>query len=243
MADLADQYAADAQAEAGDAAAKTHLLWRACFWYERAEGLYKKDPARAKGVARKRSPIEQSLPKARPVILFARYGAPSVWSDRTDLVERALLLAGYQKLMFPKGVAAALGINEPAPNQRRALMIVYRHHGRARLSLTSDADPANLTPPADFVDTEPAKPEPGQELTILYARYGIGNSWAEVAPTVQAAVRGKALGEQVANLKLDDPAPGKEKFLVVVYRYNGGIYFEAAPDSGTIILDPGPAQH
>jgi WD40 repeat protein len=239
MAELADRYSD--QAEKAEGATKTHFLWRASYWYERAEGLYNKGPSRTK-VATRKTAIEKVLPHARPVVLYARYGAPGGWADPTVNLRRLLLLSGLQKLTFLGGICPVLEIPEPAKGERKSLIIVYRFRGRVRLSMTGDADTVNLTGSTGIADAEPVRAEPGQELTILNARYGIEGSYDDVASKLQAAVKGSALNAKITDLNLGDPAPGKRKWLIVVVRHDGRVYFNTSTDDQPIILGPPPAE-
>jgi hypothetical protein len=234
MAELGDRYAAQADME-GDPA-KTHLLWRACYWYERAEGLYPK-PSGTK-VAATRAEIEKKLPPARPFVLHVGWGSPSTWAVPTDNFRRLLLSSGGLKLNFPKGIRAALGLSDTVPGEDKSLIVVYRHRGRVRLSITKDSDAVSIPPSPGFVDTEPGKPAPGQELTILYARYGIAGAYADVTAKVQSAVKGMTVNAKPADLGLGESIRGKPKWLVVVCQYGDTVYMRTTPEDSPIFLNP-----
>ncbi len=234
MAALGDRYAAQAEME-GDPA-KTHLLWRACYWYERAEGLYPK-PSGTK-VAATRAEIEKKLPPARPFVIHVGWGSPSTWAAPTDEFRRLLLLSGGLKLNYPKGIRAALGIGDTVPGEDKSLIIVYRHRGRVRLSITKDSDAVSIPLSPGFVDTEPGKPAPGQELTILYARYGIAGAYADVTAKVQSAVKGMRVNAKPADLGLGESITGKPKWLVVVCQYGDTVYMRTTPENSPISLNP-----
>jgi hypothetical protein len=235
MAALANRYAAHSEKE--ESTAKTHLLWRACYWYERAEGMSKDDAARAKVLAAKRAAVEKNLPPTRPRVLFCRFGSTSNWATPTVNLKRLLFLSGGHKLVFPNGIHSDLEIALQTSREPNTLVIVYRYRGRVRLSTTKESE-AVLIPPQGGFDTQPGRPEPGQELTILYAKHGTGGTFADITPKLQSAVNGKMLNAKVADLGLADAAPGNPKLLVIVYSYAGRVYFYSGGDEHPIILDP-----
>jgi WD40 repeat protein len=239
MGGLADQYAAQAEKEEGDA--KTHLRWRACYWYERAEGT-STDPSRAKVFSTKRAAIEKNLAPARAFVLYSGFGPPTSWTIPTSNLRRLLLVSESQKLTFPKGIHSALELADTPPGQPCTLFIVYRHRGRVRLSITKDSETVNLVPQAGFVDTQPGRPAPGQHLTILYARYGTGGRYADVTAKVQSAVKDNTLDGKPSDLGLDDPAPGKPKRLAVVFAHGDRVFFRVTDDNNPIIFDASVAE-
>jgi hypothetical protein len=246
---------ADAMAELGrrydkhadkykDGPAKAHLQWRACYWYERAEGVYSKGSSSRLITANWRAGIEKNLPAAQPHVLYAGYGNSTSWTGGLEkTVRRELVLGsilGRTTLTFRKGVPAAFEIAFP-PREIGTLVIAYRYHGRVRLSTTGDFETVHIPPLPGFVDeSQPARPKPGQELTILYARYGVGSSYKDVAEKVQTAVERKILKAKLSDLDLGDPAPGKQ--LIIVYRYAGRVYFDKVDEGSTINLDPPRAE-
>jgi WD40 repeat protein/serine/threonine protein kinase len=219
MTELGDKYAAHAETE--EDAAKTHTLWRASYWYERAEGM-SQAPERTK-IAAKRSVLEKMLPASRPVVLFARYGAAPSWVDATENLRR-FLLSPNAKLAFPNGVCTTLDLPDPAFGQQKTLILVYRHRGRVRVSTTGDADAIQFPAPNGFVDAQPGTPAPSQELAILCARYGAVGTYSDATAKCQQAVKDETLAVKLADLDLGDPIFGKRKWLILVYRHEGTVF-------------------
>jgi serine/threonine protein kinase len=211
---LADDYVAAAAAHTG--AARIHLQFRASYWYGQA--LNKVTGLDHTRVEKKALLLEKSLPPSWPVVLHARVGAGGRWMDIADRV-RLLILAGG-------GVLKPFGLNgfDPAPGERLTAVVVYRYRGAIHLYSTGDTNKSTLPGPADSLDTAPASPAPGQQLTILYARYGYQGTYADVAAKIQPLVKGKAFTVKADDRVLGDPIFGKVKGLVIVYRVNGRIY-------------------
>lgn len=58
-------------------------------------------------------------------------------------------------------------------------------------------------------------------INIISARYGIRGNYRDVTQTVRDFISGHAISMKVSNRNLEiDPAPGKEKEMVVVYEEN-----------------------
>ena len=59
-------------------------------------------------------------------------------------------------------------------------------------------------------------------INIISARYGIQGNYRDVTQTVRDFISGHAISMEVSNHNLEtDPAPDKEKEMVVVYKENG----------------------
>ena len=77
-------------------------------------------------------------------------------------------------------------------------------------------------------------------IHIISARYGIQGNYRDVIQTVRGFMSGHAISMQVSNRNLKtDPAPGKEKEMVVVYEENG-IKKELHIREGDWFVVPGP---
>jgi hypothetical protein len=77
-------------------------------------------------------------------------------------------------------------------------------------------------------DTEAVWPASGQGLLVLEARYGAQGTWADATTQVQHLVEGQTLsGVTGGGFGLGDPAFGKGKALLVVYRYDNQTRFRA----------------
>jgi hypothetical protein len=229
--DLGDGYAARAESESG--AAKTNLLGRACWWYEQAEG--KLAGSERTRLEKKVAGVEKALPASRPVVLYARYGAYNAWTDVTDLIRRLVVQAPGQRLALPRSLTD-LGIPDPAFGEHKSLVIVYRYRGGIHLSITGDSDTANVPALPGALDTAPGRPAPGQELVILYARYGNESTYGEAAAKTQAAVQGRTLTANPDQLGLGDPYPFRHKALVLVYREGGRVRLSVTPQEATVRL-------
>ena len=60
-------------------------------------------------------------------------------------------------------------------------------------------------------------------MTILFARGGSGNSWVDETAKAQRRVKDAKLTVRMDDLFATDPAFGKHKALVIVYRYGGKV--------------------
>jgi WD40 repeat protein len=230
--DLGNSYLALGEVETGTP--KTQLLRRACYWYQQAEprltGLARDE------VTKKLANIEESVPALRPTVLHAAYGADNTWVDVTATVRRLLTQAKGRKLTIKPG---DLGTGDPAFGKFKALAIVYRHRDRVRLSLTGDAETATIPAAAGTSETDPGRPRPGQELIVLYARYGADSTWADATARAQGLVSGPTLTVNADNhLAIGDPAFGKFKALVLVYRYAGEVRLSLTGCAQTAAIGP-----
>jgi hypothetical protein len=82
-----------------------------------------------------------------------------------------------------------------------------------------------------------ALPLSAQQLDILNARYGAGNTWADVTQRVRSLVSNNALSFAVGSSALaNDPLPGIQKTLEVRYRYQGQENMVALRDGETLQL-------
>ena len=82
-------------------------------------------------------------------------------------------------------------------------------------------------------------PAPAQPLTILYARFGSGNGWADETAKAQRRVKDAKLTVRVEDLFSADPAFGKHKALVLVYRSGGKVLVNITPDGEAATLPAG----
>jgi hypothetical protein len=73
-------------------------------------------------------------------------------------------------------------------------------------------------------------------LTILFARCGSGNSWADETAKAQRRVKDAKLTVRMEDLFLTDPAFGKHKALVIVYRYGGKVLVNITGEGEAAVL-------
>ncbi len=74
-----------------------------------------------------------------------------------------------------------------------------------------------------------------KDPTIFSARYGIHNTWIDVAPLLRAKVQDGKLSVKVINQELgSDPVPGVVKKMEVTYSRGGTTYTTAVPEGGTL---------
>ena len=79
-------------------------------------------------------------------------------------------------------------------------------------------------------------------VNIISARYGIQGNYRDVTQTVRDFISGHAISMEVSNHNLEtDPAPGKEKEMVVVYEENGNRK-ELHIREGDWFVVPGPLE-
>jgi hypothetical protein len=227
-ANLGDGYAARAETETGTA--KASLLGRACYWYGQAE-LKLEGLALAKAQKR-RAEIEKGLPPARPVILYARYGAYNGWGDVTTALRCHVAQAIGYKL---PAMAIDYGI-DPAFGEHKTVVVVYRYRGAVRLAIAGQPNTPAIPAPPGWPDAPPGRPTSGQELIVLYARYGNDGTYADAAAKVQTAVQVATGAANPDQLGLGDPFPGRHKALVIVYRLGGRIHLSTTAQEETARL-------
>jgi hypothetical protein len=223
QAELAKTYLAQAEGENG--AAKAHLQRRACYWYQKAEAHLTGLPRTE--ATKKIAEIEKTIPHQHPAIVSAWYGTHNDWLDVTDWVRALLILSKGQKLSV-KADAGELGVPNHNNGQGKTLAIVYQVEGQTCLSLTPEGGTASILAASGAQDAEAVWPAPGQELLVLAARYGAEGTWVDATAQVQHLVEGRTLsGVKGGGFGLGDPAFGKGKALLVVYRYANQTRFRA----------------
>jgi hypothetical protein len=237
MAELAKRYQDLAEGEKDDA--QTHILWRACYWYERAEGL-SKGPEKTK-IAAVRLAIEKNLPPSRPYILYASQSSATSNAWLTNIFQRQLAKSGGLKVIIPKNQPNS-GFPPLLPGEQMEFIVGYRYRGRVRLITTFDFEKANLLAPENNIDLHPGKPAPGQELTILLAEFGNPRGYRDITDKVQSQVKGARIQASLNDLGIPKTANCKE-ILIPVYLYQGEAYFSFVPVHDQPILDRIPMVH
>jgi hypothetical protein len=171
-------------------------------------------------------------------VLYARYGAFQGWADVTDLIRWLVMQAqDSQRRLVTKRVSLEdLCIPEPSFGHYKSLVIVYRHRGGVRLSITGDWDTATIPPLPGPLSTAPGRPAPGQELIVLYAGYGNQGIYSDGTANAQAAVKGAALTVHPDQLGLGDPFFGRHKAFIIVYREGGKVRMSVTPEGVTARL-------
>jgi hypothetical protein len=102
---------------------------------------------------------------------------------------------------------------------------------------------AVIPAPAGAQDTEAVWPAPGQELLVLAARFGAEGTWVDATAPVQHLVKGQTLsGVKGGDFGLGDPAFGKGKAMLVVYRYGNQTRFRAIGQGEPVELGAAPAK-
>jgi hypothetical protein len=239
---LADAYEAHAASESG--AAKAHLMCRALYWYEQAaarlSGIDRTKAENKVATIDKTLSTDKTLTPLRPVVLYARYGAYRHWADVTHKVRWGVSHTNGQRLSF-KVTTTEFAIPDPAPNEFKSLVVVYRYRGGTHLSVTGELAQANIPPAPGTYDTAPGKPAAGQELVVLHARFGNQGTYANVTAQAQAAVKGKTLSAVAEQLPLGDPFFGRKKAFIVVYRDSGRVRLSISAPEDAIKLGGEPA--
>ena len=86
-------------------------------------------------------------------------------------------------------------------------------------------------------DSRAAPTIAGEELVILSARYGTGNSWMDVAPVLRTRVHDARLQLKVENGELGgDPAEGLLKDLQLAYSYKGRTYSKSVAEHAELTV-------
>jgi hypothetical protein len=232
MTEIGNRYAALAETEKDER--KTHLLWRACYWYECA-GSSSPGTSRTQ-VAAKGAAIENNLPPSRPYVFHASYRSTNSFANITDPFRRFLVKTGNPKLTFPKGVASAFEL-ATHPGEVMTLIVGYRYRGRLRLSTSGNPDTVYIPGQVNTLDSLPGRPALGQELTIIFARYGIGSQFEDVADLVQKAVKGATIPAKPFEIGLGDAKSARGKLLILGYLYHGKAYFSASLQDLPILAD------
>jgi hypothetical protein len=230
---LATGYASQAESENG--VAKVNLLSRAVWWYEQAEN-------HLSGLERTRieklvAGIDKGLPPMRPIVLHAWTGANDRWVEVLEQVRAFMAMKGH-KLTFRSG-NPDFGVGDPAPNEHKSVIVVYRYRGGIHMGIAGESTTASI-PPAGVLPTPPGKPAPGQELVMLYARYGNEATFLDVTETIQNLVKGGRLEMVLSRSGLPDAYPGRHKALFLVYREAGRVRVHACPEAGNLIMGSSP---
>jgi WD40 repeat protein len=238
---LGDRYTTHAGSASGTA--KSNLLVRACYWYNRARFTAGQDhePALLKRV----QDIEKNLPKPRVVILDARYGDYKGWLDVTDKLRERLAQQplGNWPLQIPTGEFG----NDPAPGQDKVLFAVYRYKGSVFLGVSppvreaagGDSNSIQFVPNAVFSKLQPLSP--GQKLHILDAVLYNASGWNGFANAVQPRVKGAHLQAKLTDFGFDPMARDKNKACAILY-YDGhkvGLNVTGADEEIKIGPEPG----
>ena len=234
--ELAKTYQGQADGEAGPR--KAQFLRRACFWYQKAAAQFT-------GVTRaeadkKVGEIEKNLPPVRPAIVGAFYGTYNDWQDVTDKVRSLLFLAKGPKATV-KADAAEFGVPNHDNHQGKTLAVLYQVGGQTCLSLTPEGGTATIPAAPGTADVDAARPALGQELLVLAARYGAEGGWADGALAAQYLVKGSSLTGASDALVQTDPAFGKNKALILVYRYGNRVRWHIGPHEETFVVGTAPA--
>lgn len=88
-----------------------------------------------------------------------------------------------------------------------------------------------------FLDTPTISLASKSDFTILYAKYGVNNSWMDVAPVLRAKIQDGKLQISVTNEQLGgDPAPGVVKKMELTYLYNGRTYSKTISETEMVSL-------
>jgi hypothetical protein len=134
-----------------------------------------------------------------------------------------------------------IGVGDPAPGEHKTVVVVYRHRGGTRLSLTGQTEVVTVpAPPGPLAAV--GKPAPGQELLILSARWGNEATYADVTAKVQAAVKAGRMEATPEQLALGDPFFGRHKALVIVYRDGGKVRLSVTPQEAAASLGANPVK-
>ncbi len=229
--EVAKAYTTRAEGENG--AAKAQLLRRSCYWLEKAQaqlmGFQRTE------VAKKIAELEKGILPQRPAVVCAYYGTYNDWPEVTDKV-RQLLVQGKGQKLIVKADAGELGIPNHDNHQTKTLVIVYQCGGQTCLSITPEGGTATIPAPAGAADTDVLWPGPGQKLLVLAAQYGAEGGWADCTSQAQHLVKGQALTVASDGLTSIDPAFGKHKALLVVYRYGNRVRFSVTPHDQPVAI-------
>jgi Domain of unknown function (DUF3395) len=143
-------------------------------------------------------------------ILSAEYGSSGRYRSVTSILKS---LVRYDRLSLQVNNETLGG--DPAPGKEKELTVRYRYRGQEDEVRVREGEMLNL----------PASGG-GQggygSFRILTARYGINGNYRNVDGILRSVASNDGLSIQVNNQTLGgDPAPGREKELVVTYEYRG----------------------
>jgi hypothetical protein len=164
-------------------------------------------------------------------IVRADYGFKNQRSDVTDILK---------DLMERGGVNGRVAVNnqtmggDPAVGKDKSLRIIARNRRYEEREFTFneggfvDVRMFNVRRDRDDWDDRPGDYNSGRDredwndLRIIRAYYGIQDRTVNVTDLLRSRVRGRALNFAVANSAFGgDPAVGADKYLIVIYRYQG----------------------
>jgi hypothetical protein len=90
---------------------------------------------------------------------------------------------------------------------------------------------------AKFLETPNSPLGDKNDLSILSAKYGVNNSWMDVAPVLRAKMQDGKLQVSATNEELGgDPTPGVVKKLEVTFLHKERIYSKTIPESEMLSL-------
>jgi tetratricopeptide (TPR) repeat protein len=165
-----------------------------------------------------------SSPRKGFGLLHAKYGADKAWVD----------VSGVARTKVAGGHLAFTTDNLPDPifGTRKSLVIVYSVDGKIGLSTTAEYQAVSL-PPKDIA-TAKLLEVPADGFSLLVARYGAMETWADVTDTFRRRI---ADGRLEASARgLPDPIDGVRKSLVLVYAWEGHVAAVILTEDDKVVL-------
>jgi hypothetical protein len=136
------------------------------------------------------------------------------------------------------------GTPTPPGQQEMAVVSVNGAQAGQRIGAVAAVAPSRSVAVAPQVPRERKSPA---EFTIVQAKFGTGNDWADVTEQVRKMVKNSRLrfvlpreGAALPQLGFPDPAPNRFKQLVVVYSHNGKVQSVTVQTDQEIDLPPVP---
>jgi hypothetical protein len=184
-------------------------------------------------------------------IIRADFGHKTERADVTNLLIQ-LVASGGDRGRIPVNEVTMGG--NPAPGKDKSLHVLARNrHGEerefefkehtyldVRIFDVRDArreEWDDRRPNREGHDQEGPDREEWNRLTILRGFYGVQGNTANVTDLVRSRIRDGMLAIRVTNGALGgDPAPGANKVLIVVYRYQGNESATAVAEGNTLTI-------
>jgi hypothetical protein len=171
------------------------------------------------------------------------------YGSRTQRIDVTNILAD---LISRGGVNGRVAVNnqtmggDPAPGKDKTLHIFARNRRREEREFDFNeggfVEARMFSARSEDWDDRPANygrrdQDDSSDLRIIRAYYGVQGRMVNVTELLRGQVRGDELNLRVTNSNLGgDPATGMDKFLVVIYRYQGKESATAAWEGETLSL-------
>jgi alpha-L-rhamnosidase len=154
----------------------------------------------------------------QPVIAGSR--DQSAWADVAPAM-RKLIEKGAKSIT----VSNALAVKDPIHGVKKNLVLDYTADGKAKSMRVPEGQAILLADGSGKLG----------KLSIVGARYGAKDKWADATQKIRAAVKNNQLNVQATNEAFGDPIYGTKKVLEVTYRFGDGPEQKKTADENTAL--------